>query len=100
MTTTVTQNSKGEYQIQLPPELNCKLGDTLKWTIDGDTVILSKVDNTKYLLFDIEELFMSCWGIIDDLKWHTQDDFYIKGLTEVYEFKFKKLWEKLEQLYR
>ena len=96
--TIVSENSEGEYIIQLPEGSHWKPGDTLKWTIEGDTAIISK--NNKNLLFDIEDLYMSCWCIIDDLKWHTEDDPYIKGLTEVYEFKFKKLWEKLELLYK
>lgn len=100
----IIQNDQGEYILRLSPEDLDELGwhpkDTLEWTIEGDTAILSKVEDYQDVLFSIEELYMSCWGIIDDLKWHTKDDPYIKSLVEVYNFKFKKLWEVIEKLYK
>lgn len=100
----IIQNDEGEYILRISPEELDDLGwdpkDTLEWTIEGDTAILSKVESYQDILFSIEELYMSCWGIIDDLKWHTKDDPYIKGLVEVYNFKFNKLWEVIEKLYK
>ena len=104
MTIEIIQNDQGEYILRLSPEDLDELGwhpkDTLEWTIEGDTAILSKVESYQDILFSIEELYMSCWGICDDLKLYSQDDYYIKSLAEVYNFKFKKLWEVIEKLYR
>lgn len=65
---------------------------------------MSNVKQKIYAWYEMEQQIMKCWEVVEDLRLlsaavNNGSDFTttLKGTSELYEYKFQKLWDLYEQ---